>query len=61
MSVEKGAKGFQVWWRGWLSPTHCKHKNNQGPGISTPANVPLMLELPPMLYHHPIRAGSIAF
>ena len=28
MSVEKGVKGFQVWWRCWLSPTHCEQKNN---------------------------------
>ena len=27
MSVEKGAKGFQVWWRCWLLPILRKQKN----------------------------------
>ena len=47
MSVEKGAKGFQVWWRCWLLPILRKQTNKRGPGSSTPANAQMMLKLAP--------------
>ena len=61
MSVEKGAKGFQVWWRCWLLPILRKQENKRGPGSSTSANAYLMLGLPPTLCSHPIWAGSTAY